>query len=1023
LYDVLRRVQQIDDARLLQVLKDRTLVDRLKAFRIPSEAAIQGLGQRQILAYRALLEELAKKRGEKFEDVLARQNLVLNVNEEVAESVLKDFEENNFYGFDRSRVTFLIQPIFEGFRLEEKAVVQVPESAALPFGHGYATTQLKFPDAFTLNEEGQPVPLAEPVLDRLIAQDQKSRFIIASHRVNDLTKVDVDQVVELDHLALSLSLLEKGHGITVTLVGNPNKQKGGNNARFIGDVRSFLIETSNSKGSKALDQKLTAAAAAGAPYNAFRLLSTPQAYKQLLDIGIRYNLRFKEGLFYLESVTGDLTQIPESNSTSIHQRGDLIHDFKQLSNLPEALEFLAAQDKRLAKPLPARLAAELVALTEDQKNFLREKRVIAVVAAPFAGKGTHLKFLEDQLNEGFTAPEDRFVRLEMGDYFRGAYLVSTGKLKADAPNFAEYQAVARLIQNDFPTDFDLMIAGKLVSNAAAEAVVNFVLSFPRYAAAKGILLDGYPRANEQLDAVEEGRLRLGADVLKIGLYLVFELPKATLLRRAEVAAGREGRVDGGKTAVRLETFEQVTQPVIDRLKSESKDVIVVNTDDKPGTLEESIAAVRREELIPAIEAKRAAAAENKGARLASPSLSDEKLREIGLKIALHLAEIAPSSKTGSSPVLVPLLFAAPGVALSAPSGVTLAVFTLSPTPAGVRIDAKQVPVAETTSAAQAVLLEQKVFTQVADRPELERSRVEARAAALTKLSAQAVTPPVSVEPAGFNAQAVLSELVRGANEALARGLLFWQKGQGANLWNSLYRNFDQAIAGTAPGSIIPIAFPLEAFFDAKSGRIISVDFSEMVGMLNAMGRTRRVRFALALTYRGEALNPQSAALVQRAVERLQRDPRDPVEVTVLRLRDSQSVLAAVVDLARTRNNDQVSTLGPVIIGANVKDVKNPGSIFEELLLQSLRSQGFNSKVGVFGVAVSDDPDYVVPAASLFAAGIKAISPDMPIPSAFVVFFKEQDIPGLGRILIVQAIRIDQELRTLLLSIQATQSAA
>jgi hypothetical protein len=352
LWAVLRQTQTLGDAALLKLFESqkikepRRMIDRLKAVRIPDGASSAGMGPRQVIAYKTLLEDLARKNGENFSEVLKRQRPVFHINEEIADAVLKDFRKNKFYGFDRSKVAFIIQPIFKGYRLEEKSVAPAADSPALPYGHGYAATQLKFPDAFTLGARGESRPLAGPFLDVMIAEDVKSRFVLASHRINDATKFTPDQVVDLDKLALSLSLLDKGYGITIDLVGNPNEQKGGNNIRFQGERRSFLIETSNSKGSARLTSLLDDAAKTHAPYNAFRLTSTPANYKKLLDVGIRYNLRFKNGFFYLESVTGDLTQIPESNSVAIQKRGELIHDFKQLANLLDALDFVKQQDER-----------------------------------------------------------------------------------------------------------------------------------------------------------------------------------------------------------------------------------------------------------------------------------------------------------------------------------------------------------------------------------------------------------------------------------------------------------------------------------------------------------------------------------------------------------------------------------------------------------------------------------------------------------------------------------------------------
>ena len=356
LWDVLRRMRSLDESSLLKLFTSQKvpnpalMISRLKSIEIPAEAPALGMGPRQILAYTSLLERLALRHAMSPRAVLRRQRPVFHVNEEIAASVIEDFKKNAFYGFDRSKVVFIIQPIFKGYRLEERGAEQAVDSPALPFGHGYAAAQLKHSDAFTIDAAGRPAPLGMPFLDAMIAADAKGRFVVATHRINDATKFTTEQVVDLDGLALSLSLLDKGYGVTIDLVGNPGKQKGGNNLRFAGDRRSFLIETSNSKGSPELTALLDDAAKTGAPYNAFRLTSTPATYKKLLDAGIPYNLRFKNGFFYLESVTGDLTQLPDSHSVAIQKEGELIHDFKQLANLLDALEYLRKQDSGRRAP-------------------------------------------------------------------------------------------------------------------------------------------------------------------------------------------------------------------------------------------------------------------------------------------------------------------------------------------------------------------------------------------------------------------------------------------------------------------------------------------------------------------------------------------------------------------------------------------------------------------------------------------------------------------------------------------------
>ncbi|HXV18851.1 MAG TPA: hypothetical protein VD883_02105, partial [Candidatus Omnitrophota bacterium] len=354
LWSVLREAQKYDAS--------------LRTIQIPAETPALGMGPRQILAYRLLLEKLAAKYQMDVQKVLLAQRPVFNINEEIAEEVIEDFVGNKFYGMDPQKVIFIITPVFKGFNYADGKVTEDPQSPKLPYGHGYSTTQLAYAEAFTLTKDGEPRSLPVSALDILIENDPENDHVLGTHRINDATKFVTDEVVSLDRLALSLYLIrEKKHGITIDLVGNPTHQKGGNNVRLKGESRSFLIETSNAKGSAYLidpDPKraqglLDQAARQEAPYNAFRLTSTPRIYKDLIKRGIRYNVRWRSGNFYLESVTGDLTQLETSNSVAIQKKGDLIHDFKQISNYKDTVEFLKRQDREILdaeKTQGARLA-------------------------------------------------------------------------------------------------------------------------------------------------------------------------------------------------------------------------------------------------------------------------------------------------------------------------------------------------------------------------------------------------------------------------------------------------------------------------------------------------------------------------------------------------------------------------------------------------------------------------------------------------------------------------------------------
>jgi glycogen debranching enzyme len=313
-----------------------------------------GLGTRQILQYRLELERLAREAGEDPGALLARTPLVVHVNEEVWEDVRRDFVENGFFGFDPANVLFVEQPVYRGYRYEDGALELNEASDALPLGHGHGLLQLaQAGEAVRLDAAGRPAPVEGSVIDEL---ERRSVQALVAHRINDMTMWTGD-VLDADRVAMMLHAMDRGHNVVVELVGNPGKQKGGNAIRHEheGVTVDMLIETSNTKGSERLTAFLDERAKQGAPYNAFRNGYKLSALRELLSDGLPANLRYKNGHFYVELVSGDVTQKPAAKAVFFQKSGELIHDFKEFKNLPEALAYLAAQD---AQPeMQARAAA------------------------------------------------------------------------------------------------------------------------------------------------------------------------------------------------------------------------------------------------------------------------------------------------------------------------------------------------------------------------------------------------------------------------------------------------------------------------------------------------------------------------------------------------------------------------------------------------------------------------------------------------------------------------------------------
>ena len=135
---------------------------------------------------------------------------------------------------------------------------------------------------------------------------------------------------------------------SVELVGNPTGQKGGNWVHRRATDHHFLVEGMNAKAG---DWPEFLEKNRGAPYNAFRNAYDAAGLRRILiDRELPGHLRVRRldggGLgLYLESVTGDVTQAPESRAAAFRLHpAEVIHDLKELKDLPEGIAFAAAQD-------------------------------------------------------------------------------------------------------------------------------------------------------------------------------------------------------------------------------------------------------------------------------------------------------------------------------------------------------------------------------------------------------------------------------------------------------------------------------------------------------------------------------------------------------------------------------------------------------------------------------------------------------------------------------------------------------
>ncbi|UWY28764.1 nucleoside monophosphate kinase [Flavobacterium sp. TR2] len=176
--------------------------------------------------------------------------------------------------------------------------------------------------------------------------------------------------------------------------------------------------------------------------------------------------------------------------------------------------------------------------------------ILIITGPPYSGKGTQCEILKDELKFEHISTGDR-CRLEKQNETEIGKIMSTYEEKGD------------LVPDSIMKD--------LFSKILDENI-----------ASKGIILDGYPRTEPQVNDLLE---LVKSKNLEIGKVINIEVPKEELLKRAKKRAETSNRKDDKDVNIhlkRIDVFENATRPAIEYMKSK----INVLTFDGMGTIEE-----------------------------------------------------------------------------------------------------------------------------------------------------------------------------------------------------------------------------------------------------------------------------------------------------------------------------------------------------------------------------------------------------------------------------------------------------
>ncbi|MBN1521999.1 MAG: hypothetical protein JW928_05645 [Candidatus Aureabacteria bacterium] len=314
------------------------------------------LGAREVCQLRLMLERFSSEKGRAIQDVLNNIFFFVHINEQSKDFILQDFLKHRFFGFHRDHIIFIIQDAFCGYVFKGDDLKRV-EGRSRPFGHGYTLMQTVTPGSgFILRGADDVCFIKESPLQYVSDASKGKALLMNNVNIDDLTKL-TDLVADTERISFSMQcLLEGDADVLVEGVWNTKGQKGGSWLKDTVSGKKILVEGMCLKTSRF--QKLFIGEGGGRKDISLMPLLNKMSntykieplLKYLPEAGLSNYLDRRDGVFFLESVTGDVTQITNIRSEAFvkidsqTQRPEEIQTFKSVRDVYLTLESMQKQD-------------------------------------------------------------------------------------------------------------------------------------------------------------------------------------------------------------------------------------------------------------------------------------------------------------------------------------------------------------------------------------------------------------------------------------------------------------------------------------------------------------------------------------------------------------------------------------------------------------------------------------------------------------------------------------------------------
>ena len=326
------------------------------------------LGARDICQYRLALESMSVKRGRDIEEVLKNILFIVHINKDSKDFILDDFSKNSFFGFPRENVVFIVQDNFCGHVFKNKKLSRV-EDFTRPFGHGYALMQTVTPSSgFVVKDRFNCQIIEKSPLEYIRSLSQKSDMIMANVNVDDLTKL-TSLVLDMDRISFAIDcFFEKENDVLIEGVWNIKGQKGGSWLKDKKTGKNILVEGLCLK-TKRFDHLFSYESGYTKEIDELPLLNKMSNYYKIDSLlewlplrGLPNYIDIRKGFLFLESITGDVTQVLEIKAEAfvkIDSDTNSPEEIKTFKSVKDVYQVLSAMEEQEKDPAFIKLVGQL----------------------------------------------------------------------------------------------------------------------------------------------------------------------------------------------------------------------------------------------------------------------------------------------------------------------------------------------------------------------------------------------------------------------------------------------------------------------------------------------------------------------------------------------------------------------------------------------------------------------------------------------------------------------------------------